>query len=128
MISASVTREERGRNLPGIKEGQWPMRQATDSHPHPQQRRITLNTDGRRHPRENSLTVFTLVAGLVAFATGFVVSQHVIASAAGIASLLVGLYAQMISATRPERMIIVTGLVAAFVGAALGLAHGGFHP
>ena len=32
----------------------------------------------------------------------------------------------MISATREERMIIVTGLVAAFVGTALGFAHGGF--
>jgi hypothetical protein len=41
-------------------------------------------------------------------------------------SLIVGLYAQLISATRAERVIIVTGLVAAFVGAALGLGHGGF--
>jgi hypothetical protein len=128
MISTSVTREERVRNLPGIKEGQRPMGQATDSHPHPQQRRITLNPDGRRHPRENSVTIFTLVAGLVAVPAGFIVSQHVLASAAGAAGLLVGLYAQMISATRPERMIIVTGLVAAFVGIALGLAHGGFYP
>jgi hypothetical protein len=104
------------------------MRQATDSHPHPQQRRITLNSDGTRHPRENSLSIFTLVAGVVALPTGFVVSQHVIASAAGTAGLLVGLYAQLISATRAERMVIVTGLVAAFVGTALGLAHGGFYP
>jgi hypothetical protein len=44
----------------------------------------------------------------------------------GIVSLLVGLYAQLISATRAERMIIVTGLVAAFVGTALGFGHGGF--
>jgi hypothetical protein len=34
----------------------------------------------------------------------------------------------MISATREERIIIVTGLIAAFVGGALGLAHGGFIP
>jgi hypothetical protein len=103
------------------------MRQATD--PHPQsQRRITLNTDGRRHPLENSLAGFTLLAGAVAVISGFIVAQHIIASAAGAAGLLVGLYAQMISATRPERMVIVTGLVAAFVGVALGLAHGGFHP
>jgi hypothetical protein len=32
----------------------------------------------------------------------------------------------MISATRAERMIIVTGLVAAFVGTALAFGHGGF--
>jgi hypothetical protein len=128
MISADVTREERGRDLAVINEGQQPMRQATDSHPPAQQRRVTLNPDGRRHPLENSLTFFTLAAGLVAFATGFVVSLHVIASATGIASMLIGLYAQLISATRPERMVIVTGLVAAFVGGALGLAHGGFYP
>jgi hypothetical protein len=85
-----------------------------------------LNSDGRRHPLENGLTVFTLVAGLISFATGWVVSLHFLASVTGIAALLVGLYAQMISATRPERMVIVTGLIAAFVGAALGIAHGGF--
>ena len=85
-----------------------------------------LNSDGRRHPMENALSVFTLVAGIVSFATGWVVSLHFIASVTGVAALLVGLYAQLISATRPERMVIVTGLVAAFVGAALGIAHGGF--
>jgi hypothetical protein len=40
--------------------------------------------------------------------------------------LLVGLYAQMISATREERIVIVAGIIAGFVGLALGLAHGGF--
>ena len=34
--------------------------------------------------------------------------------------------AQMISATREERVLIVTGIIAGFVGLALGLAHGGF--
>jgi len=85
-----------------------------------------LNSDGKRHPVENALTVFTLVLGIVSFATGWVVSLHFVASVTGIAALLVGLYAQMISATRPERIVIVTGLVAAFVGVALGIAHGGF--
>jgi hypothetical protein len=87
---------------------------------------LTLNSDGQRHPLENSLAVFTLITGLIVFAVGWVVSLHVLASVLGIVSLLVGLYAQMISATREERVIIVTGLVAAFVGTALGFAHGGF--
>jgi hypothetical protein len=104
------------------------MRQATGARPHPHVPHITLNTDGKRHPLENGLAVFTLISGLVAFPAGFIVSQHMLASWAGIASLVVGLYAQMVSATRAERMIIVTGLVAAFVGLALGLAHGGFVP
>lgn len=94
-----------------------------------QARRIRLlNTDGRRHPLENGLAVFTLAAGVVAFITGFMVRMHVLASWAGLAALAVGLYAQMISATRAERMVIVTGLVLAFVGMALGIAHGAFLP
>jgi hypothetical protein len=32
----------------------------------------------------------------------------------------------MLSATREERIILVTGIIAGFVGLALGLAHGGF--
>jgi uncharacterized membrane protein HdeD (DUF308 family) len=89
---------------------------------------VTLNSDGRHHPMENTLTAFTLVAGLVAFATGWIVSQHVVATVLGVAALAVGLYAQLVSATREQRMLIVTGLVAGFVGVALGLAHGGFVP
>ena len=89
---------------------------------------LTLNSDGQRHPLENSLAVFTLITGLIVFAAGWVVNLHVLASVLGIVSMLVGLYAQLISATREERMIIVTGLVAAFVGTALGFAHGGFIP
>jgi hypothetical protein len=87
---------------------------------------LTLNSDGERHPLENSLSVFTLAAGVIAFAVGWVVHLHLIATVLGLVALVVGLYAQLISATREERMIIVTGLVAAFVGAALGIAHGGF--
>ena len=102
------------------------MTQAADTRSGSDVSHNPLNSDGRRHPLENGLTVFTLVAGLISFATGWAVSLHFIASVTGIAALLVGLYAQMISATRPERMVIVTGLVAAFVGAALGIGHGGF--
>jgi small-conductance mechanosensitive channel len=100
------------------------MPDATSTRPHVSL--LTLNNDGQRHPLENSLSVFTLVTGLITFAVGWVVSLHALASVLGIVSLLVGLYAQMISATRAERIIIVTGLVAAFVGTALGFAHGGF--
>jgi len=87
---------------------------------------LTLNSDGKPHPRENALTVFTFVAGLVAFAVGFIVRLHVAATVVGGASFGVGLYAQLISATRAERMLIVVGITAGFVGLGLGLAHGGF--
>lgn len=101
----------------------------------PRRPHITLNDDGQSHPRENSLSVFTLVAGLVACVLGFLAIQqgigpwaHVGATWLGLIALLVGLPAQLFSATRTERMLIVTGLVAAFVGVCLGLAHGGLLP
>jgi hypothetical protein len=96
---------------------------------------LSLNDDGQPHPVENSLSLFTLVAGLVSCVLGFLAYQdvsgawtHVGATWLGLIALLVGLPAQLYSATRTERMLIVTGLVAAFVGVCLGLAHGGLLP
>lgn len=88
--------------------------------------RVTLNSDGQRHPLLNSLTAVTFVAGVAAFVTGLIVSLHLAATVIGMAGFAVGLYAQMISATREERIFIVGGLVAAFIGMGLGIAHGGF--
>ena len=111
------------------------LSQVTSTRAHLRLPRLTLNTDGRRHPLENALAVFTLVAGLVAIVAGFLANQHgmgawahVTATWLGLASLVIGLYSQLVSATRQERMIIVAGLVAAFVGVALGLANGGLMP
>jgi hypothetical protein len=105
---------------------------ATTGRPRPH---LTLNDDGQRHPIMNSLSLFTLVAGLVACVLGFLANQHgtgawahVGATWLGLIALVVGLPAQLVSATRSERMLIVTGLVAAFVGVSLGLAHGGLLP
>jgi hypothetical protein len=88
--------------------------------------RVTLNSDGRRHPVQNGLTVFTFIAGIAALATGFIVRQHLLATVLGGAGFGVGMYAQLISATREQRMFIVAGIIAAFVGLGLGVAHGGF--
>ena len=92
-----------------------------------------LNTDGQPHPVENILTVFTLIVGLVSFVLGMIVRNahtgaavHITATATGLAACLVGLYAQMISATRNQRILIVTGIIAGFVGLAIGLSKGGF--
>jgi hypothetical protein len=93
----------------------------TQSHPH-----LTLNDDGQQHPLQNVLAVITLVTGVPAFALGFVVAEHFPAVILGLIAVFVGLYDQMISATRNERIVIMTGLIAAFVGAGLGFAHGGF--
>ncbi|WP_049560280.1 hypothetical protein [Nonomuraea sp. SBT364] len=90
--------------------------------------RLTLNTDGRSHPVENGLAVATLVCGLVSFAATFFPGGHVISSWFGALGFGVGLYSQYVSATTPQRSLNIIGLVAAFVGVALGIARGGFLP
>ncbi len=95
--------------------------------------RLNLNSDGRPHPLLNVASFFTLVVGLFSFALGLFLrtgpsGSHgwaVVAALTGLAGLLVGLVCQMMSATREERVIIVAGMIASFVGLALGLAHGG---
>ncbi|WP_067137611.1 hypothetical protein [Microtetraspora malaysiensis] len=90
--------------------------------------RLTLNTDGKPHTLENALAVSTLVVGLLALVTGFVVSLHPVASWVGTIGFCGGLYAQYVSVTTPQRSLIIIGIVGSFVGAALGIAHGGFLP
>ena len=92
-----------------------------------------LNSDGQPHPVQNILAIVTLVVGLVSFALGMVIrNAHtsdaviVIATATGLAALLVGLYLQMVSSTRNQRVVIVAGIIAGFVGLAIGLSKGGF--
>jgi FtsH-binding integral membrane protein len=97
-------------------------------------RQNILNSDGQRHPVINILTIFILVDGLVSFVLGMIVrnapniaaATHVIATATGLVAFVVGLYVQMISATREQRILIVTGIIAGFVGLCLGLSKGGF--
>jgi hypothetical protein len=98
-------------------------------------RQNILNTDGRPHPVENTIAILVLVSGLVSFVLGLVVRNahtgpavHIIATATGLLALLVGLYAQMVSSTRNQRVVIVTGIIAGFVGLAIGLSKGGFTP
>jgi hypothetical protein len=92
-----------------------------------------LNSDGRSHPVENTVAIGILLVGLVSFVLGVVIRNmtnpgtalSIVATVTGLVSLFVGLYAQMVSATREQRILIVTGIIAGFVGLALGLAHGG---
>jgi hypothetical protein len=92
----------------------------------PSRARVTLNSDGHRHPVENGLTAFTFVAGLLAFAVGFIVRAHLAGSVIGLVAFVVGLYAQMVSNTREQRVLIMAGIIAGFVGLGLSIAHGGF--
>jgi hypothetical protein len=102
------------------------MRQAVTRPSRAHAPRITLNSDGKRHPLLNVATAFTFFAGIAAFALGLIVSAHLAATVTGVVAFTVGLYCQLVSATREERIFIVTGIVAAFVGIGLGIAHGGF--
>ena len=99
------------------------------------QRHNILNSDGQPHPVENVLAIFTLVVGLVSFVLGIIIRNvHtssaviIIATVTGLVSCLVGLYVQMVSHTREQRVLIVTGIIAGFVGLAIGLSKGGFVP
>jgi hypothetical protein len=87
---------------------------------------LTLNSDGRPHPVVNGLTLFTFVIGIVAFALGLIVATHFAATVLGIVGFAGGLGVQLNSATREQRILIMTGIIAAFVGLALGVGHGGF--
>ena len=97
-------------------------------------RQSILNSDGRRHPAVNIMTIFTLVVGLASFVLGMIVRNvphvvgavHIIATGAGLLALLVGLYVQMVSSNRNQRVLIVAGIIAGFVGLAIGVSRGGF--
>ncbi|GGL01259.1 hypothetical protein Sme01_41460 [Sphaerisporangium melleum] len=88
--------------------------------------RLTLNSDGKKHTLENTLTAVALVCGVIAFLSGPVVLAHAVASWAGVIGFLVGLYSQYVSATTAERAVNIVAIVMSFLGAAMGIYHGGF--
>jgi hypothetical protein len=88
--------------------------------------RFTLNSDGQRHPVVNVAGAYSLVAGVVSTVLGLLTLAHIVGSALGVSGFVIGLWAQMISTTTNQRMVIVCGIVASFVGMGLGIAHGGF--
>ncbi|MFB9676882.1 hypothetical protein [Streptosporangium vulgare] len=90
--------------------------------------RFRLNSDGRRHPLENVLSVGTVLCGLVAFVAGLFPAAHSVASFLGVLGFFGGLYSQYVSATTPERALNIVGIVASFVGVAFGIRNGGFLP
>jgi hypothetical protein len=88
--------------------------------------RLTLNSDGQRHPLLNAVAGFTVLAGVASFALGLIVRLHLPATILGMAAFGIGLIGQLFSATREQRVVLVTGIVAGFVGMGLAIAHGGF--
>ncbi len=89
-----------------------------------------LNSDGRPHPVENTLTAVTVLLGVVALLTGLltqfeVADLHLTASWTGLAGVLAGGWGQYVSATLGERFLLIIGLGAAAFGLFLGMAYGG---
>jgi hypothetical protein len=74
----------------------------------------------------NTAAAYSVLAGITSMIMGLVSVAHVVGSVLGVSAFLIGLGAQMMSATRDQRIVIVCGIVAAFVGMGLGIAHGGF--
>jgi hypothetical protein len=89
-------------------------------------RHFFLNSDGQRHPAVNAAAGYSVLAGIIAMVLGLMNVAHQVGSVLGVSAFLIGLLAQMMSATRNQRMVIVCGIVAGFVGMGLGIAHGGF--
>jgi hypothetical protein len=84
-----------------------------------------INTDGRRHPKENALAFLAVGLAFVSLVSATQPSWHVAGAWTGLVGALVGGFDQFISKTRGERWIIVTGLVGSALGFALNLANGG---
>jgi hypothetical protein len=113
-----------------VAETRTPGAEQTSEQPSP----LSMHGTGTSTMIVTGAAALTLVLGLVSFVLGMIVRNmhgapsafHVIALVTGGLSFVIGMFFQMISGTRNERIIIVTGMIAGFVGAALGLAAGGF--
>lgn len=84
-----------------------------------------FETDGKPHPRQNTMLGVTLVLGAVAFVSAMFHDLHLLSSWTGLVGILTGAYGQYISATTRERFPMVVGLGASAIGFFLGMAHGG---
>lgn len=87
------------------------------------ERRLALS---KGHPMVNAGAAYTVVAGVVSLVLGLLNVVSTLGAILGVTGFIVGMVAQMMSATRGERMFIVCGITASFVGMGLGIAHGGF--
>jgi hypothetical protein len=95
--------------------------------PQPRERHFSLRSPGEGgHPLVLAGAGYTVIAGVVSTVIGLLSLAHILGTILGVTGMIIGLLAQMMSGTRNERMIIVTGIVASFVGMGLGFAHGGF--
>jgi hypothetical protein len=102
-------------------------RTISPEHAHRHHLAFTLNSDGLRHPVENTGSATTAILGIVAAVCAFFPSLHLLGAWAGLVGMGTGLWAQMISATTAERFVNITGVVLSGIGLLFGLAHGGLY-
>lgn len=97
--------------------------------------RPTLSSDGESHKLLNLAAVVILLLGLLSFALAIIIRNDsaargvawaAVTGSTGLVAMVGGLGCQMVSATTEQRTLLVTGIIAGFVGFALGIAHGGF--
>jgi hypothetical protein len=89
--------------------------------------RLTLNTDGRAHPRENTLVAATVLFALVAVVCAFFRDMHILGAWTALAGVVTGLISQMFSATTGERAVTVLALGASAVSLFMNMYHGGLY-
>jgi len=61
--------------------------------------RLTLNSDGQRHPLLNAVAGFTVLAGVASFALGLIVRLHLPATILGMAAFGIGLIGEYVGRT-----------------------------
>ncbi|QXJ23045.1 hypothetical protein AGRA3207_004149 [Actinomadura graeca] len=83
-----------------------------------------VRADG--HQLENALAVAAITIGVAALILGSIPVTHFFGAVAAVIGLPLALYSQLVSATTNERWLNVIGMVAAFIGGAFAVSHGGF--
>jgi uncharacterized membrane protein YjjP (DUF1212 family) len=87
---------------------------------------LKIDGEGKSHPLIDAAGAYAVLAGLTAFIIGMLDGSPMAGSILGITGFLVGIVGQMLSVTRIERIVLVFGIVASFIGAGIAFAHGGF--
>ncbi|MEU0937172.1 MULTISPECIES: hypothetical protein [unclassified Embleya] len=88
---------------------------------------LTLNSDGRAHPRENALVAAVVLFALVGGICAFFKDMHILGAWTALAGVVTGLISQMFSATTEERVVTVLALGVSAVALFMNMFHGGLY-
>ena len=87
---------------------------------------LKIDGEGKSHPLIDAGGAYAVLAGVASFVIGMLNGSPMAGSILGVTGFIIGLVGQMLSVTRISRIVLVFGIVASFIGAGLGFAHGGF--